>query len=234
VVLRIETSGGFAPIESAATSAASFTLYGDGTVVWRDPTTPAPEPVGNVNRSVPFQTIHLDEEGIQALLEEALGPGGLGLAVGPYMGMGADIPSTVFTVNADGGTKQVSVTGLSPEIHPQDRVIVASLAHLAERLDGFARDVAGEQPFVPAGYRGILMKVDQPFGPVVDWPWTTLKPSDFVTGENEFFSTRTLSLADVQALGIPDSAGGLMGLSLKSGGQLYTLALRPLLPDETK
>ncbi|MEA2673895.1 MAG: hypothetical protein QOI92_1087 [Chloroflexota bacterium] len=37
VILRVETSGGFAPIEFMATSAPSFTLYGDGTVVFRDP-----------------------------------------------------------------------------------------------------------------------------------------------------------------------------------------------------
>ena len=45
-----------------ATEAPSFTLYGDGTVVFRDPMSPAPEPVGGVNRLVPFLTIKLDEE----------------------------------------------------------------------------------------------------------------------------------------------------------------------------
>jgi hypothetical protein len=234
VILRMATTGGFAPIEFMATSAPSFTLYGDGTVVFRDATAVPPDPVGNVNRSVPFMTVRLGEGGIQALLAEAIGPGGLGIAAGPYVGMGADIPSTDFTITADGRTKQVSVVGLSPEMHPQNTQIVRLLMHLAERLDAFGKDIAGEQLYAPPSYRGVLMPVDQPFGPVVAWPWTTIKPTDFVKGDNEFFLTKTLTLADVQALGIPDPLGGFMGLSLKNDAKLYTFALRPLLPDETK
>jgi hypothetical protein len=128
VVLRMESGGGFAPIDSIATAAPSFTLYGDGTVVFRDPTASLPAGAGNVNRLAPFQTIRLDEEGIQALLEDAIGRGGLGIAAGPYIGQGADLPTTTFTITADGRTKEVSVMALSPEMHPQDQAIVAALA----------------------------------------------------------------------------------------------------------
>lgn len=233
MILRLETSGGFVPIEFMATSAPSFTLYGDGTVVFRDPTASPPDPVGNVNRSVPFLTIRLGEDAIQALLTDAIGPGGLGIAVGPYVGLGADIPSTTFTITADGRTKSVSVVGLSPDMHPQDTLIVAALARLAARLDGFAGAVSGEEPYVPAAYRGVLTPIDQPLGPVVAWPWTAIQPSDFVKGPNDFFLTHTLTLADVAALGIPNVNGGLQGLTLQSAGKLYSFALRPLLPEET-
>jgi hypothetical protein len=230
----MEQGGGFVPIEFFATSAPIFTLYGDGTVVVRDPTAPPPDPVGNVNRLAPFQTIRLGEEGIQALLADAIGRGGLGLAAGPYIGLGADIPSTTFKVTADGRTKEVTVVGLSPDMHPQDAAIITSLAALAERLQGFAGAAAGEQVYVPAAYRGVLMSVDQPFGPVVPWPWSDIEPADFLPGDNEFFLTRTMTPAEIATLGIPLIEGGFQGLTLQTAGKLYTLALRPLLPDETK
>lgn len=230
----MEQGGGFAPIEFMATSAPIFTLYGDGTIVWRDPAGTAPNPVGNVNRLAPFLTIRLDEEATQALLEDAIGRAGIGIAQPVYMGQGADIPSTTFTVNAGGQTKTVTVIGLSPEMHPQDGPIVTSLAALAERLEGFAGAVAGEQPYEPAAYRGVLMSVDQPFGAPVAWPWADIEPGDFVSGDNEFLKTRTMTPAEVASLAIPDITGGLSGLTLQQAGKFYSFALRPLLPDETK
>jgi len=83
IVLRVEQSGGFVTLEFLATSAPSFTLYGDGTVVFRDGQATPPDTVGSVMRSVAFQTIKLDDEGIQARLAYALGPGGIAVAVGP-------------------------------------------------------------------------------------------------------------------------------------------------------
>ncbi len=234
VLLRMESGGGFVPIDFTATAAPSFTLYGDGTVVFRDPTATPPVGEGNLNRLAPFQTIRLDEEGIQALLEDAIGRGGLGIATGPYIGQGADLPTTTFTITADGQTKQVNVMALSPEMHPQDAAIITALAGLAQRFDGFGGIVVGEQVYVPTAYRGILMSADQAIGPVLDWPWPSIKPAAFVSGDNEFLKLRTLSASDVTSVGIAGLEGGFLGLTLKAEGKLYTLSLRPLLPDETK
>jgi hypothetical protein len=235
IVLRLESGGGFVPIDFLATSAPSFTLYGDGTVVFRDPAATPPAPAGNVTRLAPFQSIRLDEEGIQALLADAIGRGGLGIAAGPYIGQGADLPTTTFTITADGRTKQVNVMALSPEMHPQDTLIITALAGLGQRLDGFAAAVAGEQVYTPAAYRGVLMSTDQAVGPVVEWPWPAIKPADFMSGDNDFLKLRALTPADVAALGIPGVEGGFLGLTLKAAdGTLYSFSLRPLLPDETK
>jgi hypothetical protein len=235
IVLRVESSGGFVPVEFLATSAPSFTLYGDGTVVFRDDQAPPPEAVGIVVRSIPFQTIKLGEDGIQALLEFALGPGGIGIATGPYMCNCADMPSTNFTVNADGRNKTVSVTGLAPDMHqPQDQLMVTSLGRLAERLRTFGNEVAGEVVYEPAAYRGVLQKVDQANGAVVDWPWTDVAPADFKGDVNELLLDHTLTPAQVAALKIPAIEGGMLGLYLQNDGALYSLALRPLLPDESK
>jgi hypothetical protein len=232
VVLRVETSGGFAPIEFMATSAPSFTLYGDGTVVFRDSSANPPVSNDNVNRSVPFQTIRLGEDAIQSLLANAIGPGGLGIAVGPYMGHVADLPSTDFTITADGRTKTVSITGLSPDMHePQEAGIVTALAGLADRLDHFGDAVGGEEPYVPLAYRGVLTPMDQAIGPAVKWPWA-FGPDAFVKGANELLLTHTLTGAEVAALGIDRADGGLQGLTLEQGARFFSFALRPLLPDE--
>ena len=233
VVLRVESGGGFAPIESNATAAPSFTLYGDGTIVFRDPTAPPPVEVANVRRLSPFLTIRLDEEGIQALLEDAIGRGGIGVGAGPYIA-GADMETTTFTITADGRTKAVSVSGLAPDLHPGNAAIVASLAGLYERLGAFAGAVAGEQIYVPVAYRGVLLSVDQPFGPVVGWPWADIEPAEFVGGENELFKLRTMTPGEIGVLGIPGIEGGFQGLTLQNGAKLYSFQLRPLLPDETK
>ena len=235
IVLRFHEGGGFVPVDFIATEAPSFTLYGDGTVVFRDPQAQPPAKVGNVIRSVPFRTAKLREDGIQALLEHALGPGGLGLATGPYMGMAMDIPTATFTINVEGRVKEVVVNGLSPDLHqPQDKLIVTTLARFADRLRLFANDISGEELYQPAAYRGTLQKVDQAFGPVADWPWSDIKPSDFASGVNDFLMLRGLTPADVAELGIPDIQGGMSGLNLKSGDKLFSLAIRPLLPDEDK
>jgi hypothetical protein len=233
VVLRFEEGGGFVPVDFLATQAPSFTLYGDGTVVFRDPQAPPPDPVGNVNRSTPFRVIKVGEEGSQALLEQALGPGGLGIAAGPYVGQVADIGTSTFTVNADGSTKQVAVVGLSPDMHPNDALIVGQLARFADELRMFGNAVSGEEVFQPVAYRGVLMQVDQPFGAVLDWPWPNVAPSDFKPGENQLLITRTMTPADVAALGIQGLEGGAMGFNFQKAGKAYSFALRPLLPDET-
>jgi hypothetical protein len=232
VVFRINEGGGFVPVEHNATAAPWFTLYGDGTVVFRDPYAVTPEPINNVTRAVPFQTVKLDESAIQVLLENALGAGGLGVAAGPYSGLGADFPTTTFEINVGGQKKTVEAMGLSPDMHPQNAVIIGQLSRLAEQLRGFADDVAGEQAYVPATYRGVLIPVEQPMGPVVDWPWDDITPDQFVSGDNEFWTTRTMTLDEVNSLGIPDVTGGLLGVSLEHEDKLYTFALRPLLPDE--
>jgi hypothetical protein len=144
-----------------------------------------------------------------------------------------DIPSQTFTVNADGRTKQVTANGLSPDMYqPQDRLIITALTGLADRLRTFGIGVAGEQVYQPAMYRGVLQKVDQAFGAVVEWPWTDVEPVDFVSGVNEFLSTRTLTPEQVAALNIPGMTGGMMGLYIRKDGKVFSLAVRPLLPDE--
>jgi hypothetical protein len=233
VVLRLEEIGGFAPVEFNVTYTPTFTLYGDGTVIWRDNQAIPPESSDNLMRPSPLLMTRLDEGTIQALLAEAIGPGGLGVAVGPYNEMmGADIPSTIFTINAGGipEPKRVEIIGLSPEMHPKNLQVVTALAGFAEKLRTF-ETLVNEQSYAPAGYSGTLIPTEQAFGPVVDWPWPDISPDEF-GGENEFFRARQMTPEEVAALGIDNIESGVSGFVLQDGEDLYSFGLRPLLPDD--
>src|SRR6188508_2927395 len=66
VILRYDQGGGFVMPGFLASQAPIFTLYGDGTVVFRNPAKDGPPPVGNVFRFNQFRTAKLSEEQIQA------------------------------------------------------------------------------------------------------------------------------------------------------------------------
>ena len=84
VVLRYEEGGGFMMASYAATMVPHFTLYGDGTIVFRDPTIEAPPMVGSVGKTNPMRIATLTETQVQDLLRLALGEGGLAVARPEY------------------------------------------------------------------------------------------------------------------------------------------------------
>jgi hypothetical protein len=232
IVLRVEEVGGFVPLEFMTTYTPSFTLYGDGTVIWRDNLAAPPESSDNLIRATELRIAKLDEASIQTVLEQAIGSGGLGVAQGTYGQAGGDMTSTVFTIEAGDlrEPKRVEVIGMSPDLHPQDAQIIRALVGLAEQLRTFDTLVPG-QLYNPAAWRGVLIPTEQAFGPVVDWPWTDVSADDF-GGDNEFFRELDLSAEQVAAIGIKDLAGGVSGFVLQDGDDLYSFGIRPLLPDE--
>ena len=80
VVLRLDEGGGFMIRGGGSMLVPPFTLYGDGTVVFRNPTLEPPPAVGPVMVANPLRTARLDEDQIQELLNFALTEGGLGVA----------------------------------------------------------------------------------------------------------------------------------------------------------
>jgi hypothetical protein len=234
VVLRLESGGGFVMMGAQSISTPIFTLYGDGRVVWRDINAPVPEPIGSVAPLAALRTVRLTESAVQSLLEDAIERGGLGDAAETYVGQGADMPTTTFTLNVNGSTKTVSATPLSPDMHPAAGPIIAALAALNDRLQGFSSIVGNSDLYTPTAYRGVLMPQDQAFSEPVDWPWPTIAPTDFTADGNEFVLIRTLTPDDVAKLGLTGIEGGFMGLTLQNGDKLYGFSLRPLLPGETK
>jgi hypothetical protein len=238
LILRFEQAGGFVGPGVLVNQAPIFSLYGDGTAIFRDPATAPPAASGNVSSGVPFQVARLSEQQVQTLLTFAIDPGGLGLARARYELPIADAPTAIFTLVAGGTRKTVSVNGLGidPQLAGADAAMLAGLASLASRLQDFAGDVFGEEIWVPDRYRGIL--AEEMFDPPVAWPWPTITPADFVQrrGENDpFFPIRTMTPAEVAVLGLTGTEGGItQGLALRSpAGTAYSFRLRPLLPDES-
>ena len=244
VVLRYDQGGGFVAPSFTASQAPIFTLYGDGTIVFRNQTLELPAAQGSVTRQNPLRTAKLSEEQVQDLLAYALGEGNLGIARAQYLDMQiADASTGTFTINAGGLKKSVAVYALGMEVVPgvPDQAARAAFARLAERLGDFDRGgTIATDVYSPAAYRGGLMDGTGMVVPDVRaWPWKDIKPADFVgpADPNAFqMATRTLTPDEVAGLGVDGPEGGFGGMVLSgpSDGKLYSLAVRPLLPDETQ
>lgn len=237
VILRFEEGGGFVPLGYLVTQAPSFSLYGDGTVVFRDQFGEGVPP-GPIVRDVPFQTTVLPEEQVQALLEFALNDGALGIARETYENnLVADAPTSIFTINAGGLSKTVSVYALGLESPGgEDGAARTAFAALAERLRAF--DAGGDTAvYEPERYRAVLYDAFGG-GAALAWPWPDIAPSDFVTTNDprlpaSGFPSRIMITDEVAALDLEGIEGGAQGIILDApDGAVYSLALRPLLPDE--
>ena len=243
IVLRYEDIGGFTPPEWQAARLPYFTLYGDGRVVFQQTTAEVPPREDNVFVGPPLRTALLSEDQVQELLEYALTDGGLAIAKTDYQNpMIADVPTAVFTVNAANDSKTVSVVGLGMENQPgPDTVVLKQLAALGERLRDF--DQGGtlpSEPYLAPAYRGVIFEQQGIQGVQVrDWPWVDIQPSDFAfpADPNALrMGTRTLTPEEAAAVGVQGFENGIMsGVYLRaSDGTVYSLVIRPLLPDETK
>ena len=243
VVLRIESGGGFVPIDFLATQAPTFTLYGNGVIVFQRLVTDFPQPDANgVTKGIPWRTAKLDEDQIQDMLEFALGPGGLGAARAEYVDGGiADAPSTIFTIHAGGLQKTVTVNALGMEPRPgPDAIARTAFQKLAQRLQDFdAGGSISSDVYAPDRYRGVLIERDAQAGvTAIEWPWQAIAFADFKEGPSDgsgptTFPHRTLMADELAALKLPDIEGGLQGLVIHApNGKLYSLIVRPLLADE--
>lgn len=245
VILRLEEGGGFVPIEFNASQAPSFTLYGNGVVVFQRIVTTFPKPdAAGIVHSTPWRTATLDEDQVQELLDFAIVSSGLGAARESYPADRiADAPNTIFTIRAGGLDKTVEVNALFELDQPgPDSVARSAFFKLAQRLKDFDRGGTIDSDIhEPERFRGVIIGRDAaPDVKPIAWPWPAIKPADFMPGTgggsgSPVFPHRVLTAAEIDALKIDDVAGGLQGPVLKApDGKLYTFILRPLLVDETE
>jgi hypothetical protein len=241
LVLRFDQGGGFIAPWAIVTQAPIFSLYGDGTIVFRDITAMAPQVEDGLGRGAPYRTARLSEPQIQALLQQAINDGALGVARTQYANdRVADAPTTVFTIHAGGLDKTVSAYGLGIDQQPgPDAVVLTALAKLAERLGQFNSTGFETQPYLPARYRAMLLD-PQMVGAAkpIAWPWPDIKATEFAApardADSGTFPRRIVTADDVAKLRLTQIEGGLMGIPVMApDGKVYALALRPLLPDET-
>ena len=251
LVLRFAEGGGFVMPTFAMIQVPYFSLYGDGTVIYRPASAPWPETKpGEPLRFPPLQVATMTEEHVQTLLRDALGAGGLGVARERYdNNQVADAPTAVFTVNADGRQRRVSAYALGmmiddPANPNPDAAILTAMAAFAERLRNFDREVArgggvASGLYFPTRFRASILE-GGPGGDGIPrpWPWPTFGPEGFATvdqGDGFGFASRAISGLEMSLLGIAKPEGGVSGISLRApNGTVYGLGIRPLLPDEQR
>jgi hypothetical protein len=189
----------------------------------------------------PLRTAKLSEEQVVELLTLALGEGGLAAARPSYENpMIADAGTAVFTIDAGGIEKAVSIMALGMETDASnpDGPARAAFKKLADRLGDF--DQGGSidtSVYAPTGYETSLIESPGMVAPdVVAWPWTDLTVADFKPAADPnalSFPHATLTADQVAQLGIKDYEGGFFGLPLKgSDDKPYIVAVRPVLPDD--
>jgi len=251
LVLRFDEGGGFVAPTFAMIQVPYFSLYGDGTVIYRPASAPWPEQKpGEPMRLPPLQVAKMAEDQVQALLRDALGDGGLGVARARYENnQVADAPTAAFTVNADGRQRRVSAYALGMAIddpaNPNpDAAILGAMATFAERLRNFDQEIAKGNGtaagfYLPNRFRASILEGGAGGdGPPRSWPWPTFGPDGFTTvdqGTGFGFPSRAISGLEMSLLGIKKPEGGVSGISLRApNGTVYGLGIRPLLPDEQR
>jgi hypothetical protein len=240
VVLRMEQGGGFVPIDFLASQAPNFTLYGNGVIVFQRKVETFAEPdATGVIHGVPWRTATLDESQIQELLDFAITQGALGTARDVYMAHIADAPATIFTLNAGGLAKVVTINALSEDnSQGPDALARAAFFKLATRLGDFDRGgTIDSDIYEPAAFRGVLSERDAAGVVPRAWPWPAIKLTDFVDPNAAAggirLPHRTMTADEVATLGMKDVAGGIQNVVLKGpDGKIYGFILRPLLADE--
>jgi len=214
-----------------------FTLYGDGTVIFRNERARLPAAARPIVRARPFTIAHVEEDQIQSLLRFAIGEGGLGVACERYESQDIDrFGSSVFTVHAGGLDKRVEVAGPSP------------LGALVDRLGNFDPGASiPTQVWVPERYWGNLLEAgaaieigllpDPGVAGSARWPWPGLEPGDFVGRDEGGWSgnpRRIMSADEAAVLGLSDNGGVVKRIYLRGpdGKTIYSFSLWPMLPDE--
>lgn len=238
VVLREEAVGGLRTPDSIAADVPAFSLYGDRTLIVRDPESPPPG--GAAEQALPpLLETTASEELVQELLRFALGPGGLRDARNEYAYPRiADASTTVFTIRADGVEKTVAVEALgvadpggpNPDERSAFRQLAARIAEI--RAQVAAGDIGDVVPYDPPVYRVTLLGWEGGQD-LVEWPWPDLTVDDFEpTGSLPGQRSADLERARVAELAsVP--TGGVTGIrTVAPDGSQWTVAIRPLLPDE--
>lgn len=250
LLLRIELSGGFVPVEVDVTRLPLVSVYADGSVVTEGPMIEIyPQPI------LPnLRVTKLTAEGLAAVLataEDALVPLGGQHLDGALV---TDVPDTVFTlIRADGSITTVSAYALGfdeasvtdsglranrdalirlrdllvdlPSALPADQIAAADAAYVIDRLRVYARAIPAGTPVGDA-------ELPQP---PVNWPLADDlgafgQPASPPLKES---GTRCGVVAGADAAILVETLKSANQLTpWISGGRQYVVWIRPLLPDE--
>jgi hypothetical protein len=244
LLVRVEMVGGFVPVEWNLRSLPTFSLFGDGTLI-----TPGPQIEIYPPPALPaISSRPVDEEGVQAILREAIGatddlPEDLGDMGSVAI---ADAPTTVITVRAGDVDRRVEVyalgelterpQGMPGEVYQARR----ELARLVERLmapdawlpEGSLGDEELHEGDEARLFVGPYRRVeDLPQEPAA-WPLDASLGSFGAAGGSGGYRCGTVTGEDWRTVrGSATRANELTPWT--DEGHRYSIVFRPLLPDET-
>jgi hypothetical protein len=250
LLLRVELTGGFVPVEFLLTNRPVVSVYADGRVLTTGPMIEIyPQPaLPNLRQT------SLTQAGIDRVLEEARKAGlfdGSAHYDGPPV---SDLPDTVFTLNANGGSTVVSAYALGvdesmlpnpADVEPRAKLIdlLTFLTDLPSRLA--ADEIKeGDKPFAIERLRIYTRPIDPAATPTTDpaleqppVAWSLSTPlSEFGELQTEgplAAGTRCAVVAGDDAKKLVESLKTANQLTpWESNGTLYAIWARPLLPDE--
>ncbi|HUR16866.1 MAG TPA: hypothetical protein VMZ33_06250 [Candidatus Limnocylindrales bacterium] len=235
IVLRMEEGGGFVPMGFFFTQSPTFTLYGDGTVIFKQ----VDNRLNSFNLpALPWLVGHLSEESVQALLQYALADGHLLDAKAQYDNqMVADAGNTIFTLNAAGQEKVVNIYALFESDMPgvPDAADRAAFWQLRQVLNAFeTQEGLGEVEVYDAEWYRLLLSdgFGEPTGEVKDWPWDDLTLADFPAGD-EPGGIANLDREHVALLmDVPNGGHSGVWAIAPDGEEVVNFGVRPLLPEE--
>lgn len=244
LVVRVSQGGGFVPVEYNLRSIAGVSIYGDGRMIVEGPMIelyPGP--------ALPnLQVTRLTGEALQAILQQARTAGLLGPDATYDYPCVTDLPTTTFTVVAEGRTHVVSAYALgfteaaetSADCPGVDAEARAKLFDFQVKLGDLRSwlpegSIGQEQPFEPSQMRIYVMpyrgdpELPQP---TVDWP---------LEQTLDTFGDSDPNLSDIRCGVVGGDDLGLLLPEARSANQLtpwtsdgteFALIFRPLLPDE--
>ena len=247
LVLRLEQGGGFVPVEYNLRNLPGVSIYGDGRMIVQGPVIeiyPGP--------AMPnLQVTRLTEDAIQAILAEAEAAGLLGPDASYDYPCVTDLPTTTFTVNADGATHTVSAYALGfadggMSTGQCDGVDIAArekLLDFSTKLGDVrswlpAGSFGDEEPFTPSALRvyvtdyrdAVEPELEQP---EVAWPLEIALDRFGEPDSNlQEYRCGVVDGADLDAL-LPEAQAANELTPWSSDGTTYGLTFRPLLPDES-
>jgi hypothetical protein len=230
IILRMFQGGGFVPAAIAFIETPRFTLYGNDVAIFQGP---VPADAGISDPRPPFQCLKLTPDQVDDLLTFALGKGGLAHAAANYPNPNiTDVPTTTFSIDADGVSRTVSVYALGFEMAPKgQKADRARFEALAALLGDFGATVDGEQPYDVPAYAAMLeednVEIDDQ---ATEWPWPDLAPDAFALGDP---SSAVILTPDRVAMvtSVPNGGQAFIPLTSPDGAALR-LSIRPFLPDD--
>lgn len=236
LVLRVDVMPGMLPVATRFTRLPTVSVYGDGRVL-----TPAPQPAVYPVPALPSLRVQqITTANVRHLVDLASQAG-----VGSGQDLGspaiADAPSTRFTMRTNTGIASTTVLalGMTPDssLTAAQRAGRAALRDLVSALSDLTATF-GPLPapvsFVPAGVAAVAQAWTDPHDPAVAAPVAVAWPGPALPGTYVGMGLRCVSATGGEGQAVMAAAVHANALTpWTSGDGRFTVAIRPLLPDET-